>query len=58
MLLEHGVLVGDSNQLLIAESFSIGNVRQVRITGLAEFTNNERFVELPTQELTQQLETV
>lgn len=48
LLLEHRILVGNSNQLLITESFGIGDICQVRITGFAEFTNNKRFVKLET----------
>jgi len=41
LLLEHRVVVRDSNELVIAETLGIRNVRKVRITSLAEFTDNQ-----------------
>ena len=46
LLFEHRVLVGDRDELIITETFGICNVRQIRIARLAEFTNNERFIDL------------
>ena len=46
LLLEHRVVVRDSDKLVIAEAFSIGDVRKVRIAGLAELSDDEGFVEL------------
>jgi hypothetical protein len=47
LLFEHGVLVRDRNQLLVAETLGIGNVCEVGVTSLAEFTNNKWFIQLP-----------
>lgn len=46
LLLEHGILVGDSNELVIAEAFSVCDVSQVGVSLLAELSNYEWFVEL------------
>ena len=46
LLLEHRVLIGDSNKLIVTEAFSIRDVRQVRVALLAELSDNERLVEL------------
>ena len=46
LLLEHRVVVGDANELVIAETLSISNVCEIRISSLAEFAHNQRFVEL------------
>jgi hypothetical protein len=46
LLFEHGVLIGDRNQLLVAETLGIRNVCEVGIAGLAEFTDNKRFIQL------------
>lgn len=48
LLLEHRVLVRDSDELLITETLCVRDVRQVRVALLAEFTNNQRLVELET----------
>lgn len=45
-MLEHGVLVGDGNELVVAEALGVGDICKVWITSLAEFTNNKRFIEL------------
>jgi len=46
LLLEHRVIVGNGNQLIVTETFSISNICKVRISCFAEFTNNQRFVKL------------
>ena len=40
LLLEHRVIIGDGNQLVVAEALSICDVREVRIASLAEFAHN------------------
>lgn len=49
LLLEHGVVVGDSNELIVAEPFSIRNIGQVRVSRLAELSNYQRFIQLNLQ---------
>lgn len=49
LLLEHGVVVGDSNELIVAEPFSICNIGQVRVSRLAELSNYQRFIQLNLQ---------
>lgn len=46
LLLEHRVLVGDSDEFIVAEALGVCDIRKVRISGLAEFTNNKRLVQL------------
>lgn len=46
LLLEHGIVVCDRNQLFVTETFRIRNVRQIGIPSFTELSNNERFVEL------------
>ena len=46
LLLEHRVVIGDGDELIVAEALRVCNVRQVRIPGFTEFTDNKRFVEL------------
>ena len=46
LLLEHRVVIGDADELLVAESLGVRDVRKVRVARFAEFTNNERLVEL------------
>lgn len=46
LLLEHRVVVGDRNKLVVAEAFGISDVGQIGITGLAELANNQRFIQL------------
>jgi len=46
LLLEHRVVVGDSNELVITKTFCVGNICQVRITSFAEFSNNQWFIQL------------
>lgn len=46
LLFEHGILIRDSNQLFVAETFCIGNVCEIWVASLAESTNNKRIVEL------------
>lgn len=46
LLLEHRVVVGDSDQLVVTESFGIRDVCQVRIASFAELSDYQRLVEL------------
>jgi len=46
LLLEHRILIGDSNELIITEPFRICNIRKVRVPGLAELADNKRLVQL------------
>lgn len=46
LLLEHRVLIGNRNELVVAEALSIRNVRKVWIALLAELADNQWFVEL------------
>jgi hypothetical protein len=46
LLLEHRILVGNGNELVVTEALCIRNVRQIRITSFTELPNNERFVKL------------
>lgn len=46
LLLEHRVLVGNGDELVITEPFCIGNVREVRVALLAELSDNHGVVEL------------
>ena len=46
LLFEHRVLIRNGNELIITEALCVGNVRQIGISGLTEFTNDERFVQL------------
>jgi hypothetical protein len=46
LLLEHRILVGNSNEFIIAEAFRVRNVGEVRVASLTEFTNNQRFIQL------------
>jgi len=41
LLLEHRVVVGDSNKLIVAESFGVRDVRQVRVPCFAELSDDE-----------------
>jgi hypothetical protein len=40
LLFEHGVIIGDCNEFIVAEALGISNVRQVRVTFLAELPND------------------
>jgi hypothetical protein len=40
LLLEHRVVVGDSNELVVTETFGIRNIRQIGVSGLAELSDN------------------
>ena len=44
LMFEHRVVVGDRDELLVAETFSIRNEREIWIALLAVFPNNERFI--------------
>ena len=46
LLLEHRVIIRDSNEFVITEALRVCDVGQVGIAGLAEFADNERFVQL------------
>ena len=46
LLLEHRVIIRDSNEFVITEALRIGNVRQVWITLLAVFANYQWLVKL------------
>lgn len=46
LLLEHRVVVGDGDELVITEALGIGDVRKVGVASFTEFTNDQRFVEL------------
>lgn len=46
LLLEHGVVVGNDNKLIVTEPFRIRNVGQVRVPRLAELSNYQRFIQL------------
>ena len=46
LLLEHGVIVSDRDQLIVAKTFSIGDVCKVRIAGLAELSDHQWLVQL------------
>lgn len=40
LLLEHGVLVSDGDELLIAEALCVRDIRKVRVSLLTVFTDN------------------
>lgn len=42
----HLVLVGDVNELRVAESFGVGDVSEVRVASLAVLSDSERIVDL------------
>lgn len=46
LLFEHRVLIRDGNELIIAEALCVGDVRQIRVSGFAEFTNDKRLIQL------------
>lgn len=46
LLLEHGVFIGDRDQLVIAKTLCICNIREIWISSLAEFSDDQRLVEL------------
>ena len=46
LLLEHRVVVGDSNKLIVAESFGVRDVRQVRVPCFAELSDDEGLIQL------------
>jgi len=50
LLLEHRVVIGDSNELVVTKAFGIRNIRQVGVWGLAEFPDNQWLVELDQME--------
>lgn len=46
LLFEHAVVIGDRDELLVAEALGIRNVCEIRVSGLAEFANNQWFIQL------------
>jgi len=46
LLLEHRVVVGDRDKLIITEPLRIGNVGKVRIPSLTELPDDERLIQL------------
>ena len=50
MLLEHGVVVRDGNELVIAEALGVSDISQVRVTIFAELSDDQWFVKLPSME--------
>lgn len=46
LLLEHGVLVRDSNEFIVAEALRVRDVREVRIASLTELADDKGLVEL------------
>jgi hypothetical protein len=46
LVFEHGIVIRDGDELVIAESFGESNVSQVGIPLLAVFANDERVVNL------------
>jgi hypothetical protein len=46
LLLEHRVVIGNGNELIITKAFGIRNIRQVRVSGLTELPDNQWLVEL------------
>lgn len=46
LVLEHRVVVRDGDQLVVAESFGVGDVGEIRVALLAVLSDDERIVEL------------
>lgn len=46
LLLEHRVLIGDRDELVVAEALRIGDVRKIGVTLLAELADYQRLVQL------------
>lgn len=46
LVLEHRVIVGDGNELLIAEALGVGDVGEVRVALLAVLADDQRIVDL------------
>ena len=46
LLFEHRVFIRNGNELIVTEAFCVGDVRQIGISGLTEFTNDEGFIQL------------
>ena len=46
LLLEHRIVIGNRYQLLVTETFSVSDVRQIRIALLAVLANNQGFIQL------------
>ena len=40
LLLEHGVIIGDSDKFVIAKTFGIGDIGQIWIACLAKLSND------------------
>lgn len=46
LLFEHRIVIGNGDELVVAKSLGVRDVREVRIAFLAVFANNQRFIEL------------
>lgn len=46
LLLEHRVVVGNTNKLFITEALCVSDVGKVRIPGLAELSDNQWLIQL------------
>ena len=46
LLLEHGIVVRDSDELFVAETFGVCDIREVRIALLAVLSDNKRLIQL------------
>ena len=46
LLLEHRVLIGDRNELFVAEALRVCDIRKVGVTRLAELADHERLIQL------------
>jgi hypothetical protein len=46
LLLKHRVVVGDGDELFITKALGIRNVRQIRVPGLTELSDDQRLVKL------------
>lgn len=46
LLLEHRIVVGDTNELIITKALCVSDVGKVRIPGLAELSDNQWLIQL------------
>lgn len=46
LVLEHRIVVGDGDELIVAEALGIGNVGEVRVTLFTVLADHKRLVEL------------
>ena len=46
LLFVHRVIIRNSDELFVAEALGVGDIRKVGIALLAEFTNNQRLIQL------------